>query len=52
MDTEDVDLAPQIDSIVEALTPLATAKELDIAIKLPGRLAARAVRRRPASGKS
>ena len=35
VDTEDVDLAPQIDSIVEALTPLATAKDLHIAIKLP-----------------
>jgi signal transduction histidine kinase/CheY-like chemotaxis protein len=35
VDTEDVDLAPQIDSIVEALTPLATAKDLHITIKLP-----------------
>ena len=35
VDTEDVDLAPQIDSIVEALTPLATAKDLHITMKLP-----------------
>jgi len=35
VDTEDVDLAPQIDSIVEALSPLATAKDLDLTVKLP-----------------
>jgi len=35
VDTEDVDLAPQLDSIVEALSPLATAKDLDLTVKLP-----------------
>src|SRR4029079_6392371 len=35
VDAEDVDLAPQLDSIVEALAPLATAKDLDLTVKLP-----------------
>ena len=35
VDTDDVDLAPQITSIVEALSPLATAKDLNISVKLP-----------------
>jgi two-component system sensor histidine kinase ChiS len=35
VDTEDVDLGPQIASVVEALTPLATAKDLHITVKLP-----------------
>ena len=35
VDTEDVDLAPQIAEIVEALSPLAMAKDLDVTVKLP-----------------
>jgi len=35
LDTEDVDLAPQIGEIVEALSPLAMAKDLDVTVKLP-----------------
>jgi two-component system, sensor histidine kinase ChiS len=35
LDTEDVDLAPQIAAIVEALSPLAMAKDLDTSVKLP-----------------
>ena len=35
MDTQDVDLAPQIAAIAEALAPLAMAKDLDVTVKLP-----------------
>jgi signal transduction histidine kinase/CheY-like chemotaxis protein len=35
IDTEDVDLGPQIEAIAEALSPLAMAKELDVTVKLP-----------------
>ena len=35
VDTDDVDLAPQIAEIVEALSPLAMAKDLDVTVKLP-----------------
>jgi two-component system, sensor histidine kinase ChiS len=35
VDTEDVDLAPQIAEIVEVLSPLAMAKDLDVRVKLP-----------------
>jgi signal transduction histidine kinase/DNA-binding NarL/FixJ family response regulator len=35
MDTEDVAVGPQIASAVEALTPLATAKDLHLTMKLP-----------------
>ncbi len=35
MDTEDLDLAPHIESVVEALAPLAAAKNLDLAVNLP-----------------
>jgi signal transduction histidine kinase/CheY-like chemotaxis protein len=35
VDTQDVDLGPQIAAIVEALSPLAMAKELDAIVKLP-----------------
>jgi signal transduction histidine kinase/CheY-like chemotaxis protein len=35
VDTQDVDLGPQIAAIVEALSPLATAKDLDTIVKLP-----------------
>jgi signal transduction histidine kinase/CheY-like chemotaxis protein len=38
VDTQDVDLAPQIDAIVEALSPLAMAKDLDVTVKLPDEL--------------
>jgi signal transduction histidine kinase/CheY-like chemotaxis protein len=38
LDTADVDLAPQVEAIVEALSPLAMAKDLDITVKLPGEL--------------
>ena len=35
LDTEDVDLGPEIAAIVEALSPLAMTKDLDTIIKLP-----------------
>jgi signal transduction histidine kinase/ActR/RegA family two-component response regulator len=35
VDTEDVDLQPQIAAIIEALAPLAMAKDLDTSVKLP-----------------
>ncbi|HEY7371727.1 MAG TPA: ATP-binding protein [Polyangia bacterium] len=35
VDTQDVDLGPQIAAIVEALSPLAMAKDLDAIVKLP-----------------
>jgi len=35
VDTDDVDLAPEISEIVEALSPLAMAKDLDVTVKLP-----------------
>jgi two-component system sensor histidine kinase ChiS len=35
VDTDDVDLAPHIAEIVEALSPLAMAKDLDVRVKLP-----------------
>jgi signal transduction histidine kinase/CheY-like chemotaxis protein len=38
VDTQDVDLAPQIASIVDALSPLAVAKDVDVTVKLPGEL--------------
>jgi signal transduction histidine kinase/CheY-like chemotaxis protein len=38
VDTQDIDLAPQIAGIVEALEPLAMAKELDLTVKLPNDL--------------
>jgi signal transduction histidine kinase/CheY-like chemotaxis protein len=38
VDTEDVDLAPQVTAIVEALSPLAMAKDLDLSVRLPDRL--------------
>ncbi len=40
MDTEDVDLAPQIEAVVEALAPLAAARNLDLTVKLPSELPA------------
>jgi signal transduction histidine kinase/ActR/RegA family two-component response regulator len=38
MATQDVDLAPQIAAIAEALSPLAMAKDLDLTVKLPNEL--------------
>jgi signal transduction histidine kinase/CheY-like chemotaxis protein len=38
LDTADVDLAPQVAAIAEALSPLAMAKGLDITVKLPADL--------------
>jgi len=35
VDTQDVDLVPQIASIAEAVSPLAMAKDLDVMVKLP-----------------
>ncbi len=35
VDTEDIDIAPQISSVVEALSPLADAKDLAVSVKLP-----------------
>jgi signal transduction histidine kinase/FixJ family two-component response regulator len=35
LDTEDIDLAGPIAGIVDALAPLATAKDLDVTVKLP-----------------
>jgi CheY-like chemotaxis protein len=35
VDTDDVDLTPQIATIVEALSPLAQAKDLDLTVKVP-----------------
>jgi signal transduction histidine kinase/CheY-like chemotaxis protein len=35
LDTDDVDLGAPIAGIVEALSPLATAKDLDVTVKLP-----------------
>jgi len=35
VDTQDIDLGPQITAIVEALSPLAMAKDLDTIVKLP-----------------
>jgi signal transduction histidine kinase/CheY-like chemotaxis protein len=35
LDTEDVDLGPPITGVVEALSPLAAAKHLDVTFKLP-----------------
>src|SRR5580692_4910905 len=40
MDTEDVDLAPQIEAVAEALAPLATARNLDLTVRLPSELPA------------
>jgi signal transduction histidine kinase/CheY-like chemotaxis protein len=38
VDNEDVDLAPQIEAVVEALSPLAMAKDLDTSVKVPDEL--------------
>ncbi len=35
MDTEDLDLAPQIEAVAEALAPLAAARNLDLTVRLP-----------------
>ena len=35
MDTEDLDLAPHVESVVEALLPLAAGKNLDLIVNLP-----------------
>ena len=35
MDTEDLDLAPHVESVVEALAPLAAGKSLDLTVNLP-----------------
>jgi CheY-like chemotaxis protein len=35
VDTRDIDLAPQIEAIAEALSPLAMAKDLDVTVRLP-----------------
>jgi len=35
IDTQDIDLGPQIGAVVEALSPLAMAKDLDASVKLP-----------------
>jgi signal transduction histidine kinase/ActR/RegA family two-component response regulator len=40
MDTEDVDLAPQIEAVAEALAPLAAARNLDLTVRLPSELPA------------
>ena len=40
MDTEDLDLARHVESVVEALAPLAAGKNLDLAVKLPAELPA------------
>jgi len=40
MDTEDLDLAPHVESVVEALTPLAAGKNLDLTVNLPSELPA------------
>ena len=49
MDAQDVDLAPQVEAVVEALAPLAAAKKLDLMVKLPPIAAGRARRRRSLS---
>jgi CheY-like chemotaxis protein len=38
MDTEDLDLAPHVESVVEALAPLAAAKNIDLAVNIPPEL--------------
>jgi signal transduction histidine kinase/ActR/RegA family two-component response regulator len=38
IDTQDVDLAPQIAAIAEAVSPLAMAKDLHVTVKLPAEL--------------
>jgi signal transduction histidine kinase/DNA-binding NarL/FixJ family response regulator len=35
MDTEDLNLAPHVESVVEALAPLAAGKNIDLAVNLP-----------------
>ncbi|HTB58018.1 MAG TPA: ATP-binding protein [Polyangia bacterium] len=35
MDTEDIDLAPHVEAVAEALAPLAAAKNLDLTVNLP-----------------
>ena len=40
MDTEDLDLAPHVESVVEALAPLAAGKNLDLTVHLPPELPA------------
>ena len=40
MDTEDLDLAPHVESVVEALLPLAAGKNLDLIVNLPPELPA------------
>jgi len=40
MDTEDLDLAPQIEAVAEALAPLAAGRNLDLTVKLPADLPA------------
>jgi len=40
MDTEDLDLAPHVESVVEALVPLAAGKNLDLIVNLPPELPA------------
>jgi signal transduction histidine kinase/DNA-binding NarL/FixJ family response regulator len=38
VDTEDLDLRPHVESVVEALAPLAAAKNIDLAVNLPPEL--------------
>ena len=53
MDIQDVRRsAPHPAAIVASLAPLATAKELELAVKLPEPPAARPLRRRSACGRS
>ncbi len=40
MDTEDLDLGPHVESVVEALAPLAVSKNLDLTVHLPPELPA------------
>jgi signal transduction histidine kinase/DNA-binding NarL/FixJ family response regulator len=40
MDTADLDLAPHVESVVEALAPLAAGKSLDLTVNLPPELPA------------
>jgi signal transduction histidine kinase/DNA-binding NarL/FixJ family response regulator len=40
MDTQNVDLAPHVEAVASALSPLAAAKDLDLVVKLPPSLSA------------
>ena len=52
MDTEDLDLAPHVESVVEALAPLAAGKNIDLTREHPAGPAGRARRSRSRSARS